>query len=151
MEDPIGGAAVNLPAQRHDLWCFQACGSKLRKRRQQAGKLPPTANQRWPRRQPRSARTSGHEEGLGGVEVDAPHWAVVLVKAVDQRAHAVVPQLDDAAVQGGQDPWALGVEGQALHPAGSVAMAAQWWAGLAGWCSRAGPCAASLELPPSET
>ena len=28
----------------------------------------------------------------------------------------VVPQLDDAVVQARQDPWALRVEGQALHP-----------------------------------
>ena len=41
---------------------------------------------------------------------------VMLVEPVDERAHAVVPQLDHAAVQRGQDPWPLGVEGQALHP-----------------------------------
>ena len=28
----------------------------------------------------------------------------------------VVPQLDDAVVQARQDPWALRVEGEALHP-----------------------------------
>jgi hypothetical protein len=120
---------------------------------QAAGKL---------RRQPNSAarppvffssRTSGDEEGLGGVEVDAAHGAVVLIKAVDQCAHAVVPQLDDAAVQGGQDPWALGVEGQALHPAGGAAVAArqQWSAGLAGWCSGAAAGTTTLEWRPSET
>lgn len=42
---------------------------------------------------------------------------IVLVESVDERAHAVVPQLDHTAVQRGQDPWTLGVEAQALDPA----------------------------------
>mmetsp|Transcript_9412 Transcript_9412/g.32760 ORF Transcript_9412/g.32760 Transcript_9412/m.32760 type:complete len:512 (+) Transcript_9412:1111-2646(+) len=58
---------------------------------------------------------AGDEERLRAVEVDAAHGAVVLVEAVNQRAHAVVPQLDHAAVQGREDPWPLGVKGQALH------------------------------------
>jgi len=60
--------------------------------------------------------TSGHEERLRGVEVDAPDGPVVLVEAVEEGAHAVVPHLDDAAVEAGQDPWAARVEGEALDP-----------------------------------
>jgi hypothetical protein len=58
--------------------------------------------------------TSGDEEGLRLMEVDTADRTVVLVEAVDEGSHAVVPQLDHAAVQGCQDPWPLGVEGQAL-------------------------------------
>lgn len=43
--------------------------------------------------------SSGHEEGLLRVEADATDRAVVLVELLQQRAHAVVPQLDDAIVQ----------------------------------------------------
>jgi hypothetical protein len=50
------------------------------------------------------------------VEVDAPDGPVVLVEAVEEGAHAVVPHLDDAAVEAGQDPWAARVEGKALDP-----------------------------------
>lgn len=58
----------------------------------------------------------------------------MLVKAVDQRAHTIVPQLhsgsdgirearggigiaclDDSAVERSQDPWALGMKRKALH------------------------------------
>jgi len=60
--------------------------------------------------------TSGHEERLRGVEVDASDGPVVLVEAVEEGAHAVVPHLDDAAVEAGQDPWAARVEGEALDP-----------------------------------
>lgn len=37
--------------------------------------------------------TAGHKQGLGAVEVDATHRALMLIKPVDQCAHAVVPQL----------------------------------------------------------
>jgi hypothetical protein len=60
--------------------------------------------------------TSGHEERLRGVKVDAPDGPVVLVKAVEEGAHAVVPHLDDSAMEAGQDPWAARVEGEALDP-----------------------------------
>ena len=36
---------------------------------------------------------SGCEERLRGVKVDAADGAIVLVKAVDERAHAVIPEL----------------------------------------------------------
>jgi hypothetical protein len=49
------------------------------------------------------------------VEVDAAHGALVLLVLFQQRAHAVVPQLDHAVVQRGEDPGPLGVEGEALH------------------------------------
>lgn len=47
--------------------------------------------------------------------MDAADGAVVLVELVDQGSHAVVPELDDAAVETRQDPWPLRVETQALH------------------------------------
>ena len=50
------------------------------------------------------------------MEVDAANRPVVLVEAVEEGAHAVVPHLDDAAVEAGQDPWAARVEGEALDP-----------------------------------
>jgi hypothetical protein len=60
--------------------------------------------------------TSGDEERLGGVEVDAADRPVVLVEAVEEGAHAVVPHLDHPAVEARQDPWPPRVEAQALHP-----------------------------------
>jgi hypothetical protein len=60
--------------------------------------------------------TSGHEERLRGVKVDAPDGPVVLVEAVEEGAHAVVPHLNDSAMEAGQDPWAARVEGEALDP-----------------------------------
>jgi len=35
--------------------------------------------------------TTGHEEGLGLVEVDTSYRAIVFFEAVDQGAHTVVP------------------------------------------------------------
>ncbi len=58
------------------------------------------------------------EKRLLVVEADAPDRPLVLVKLLEEGAHAVVPQLDDAVVQRGQDPGSLRVEGQALHPGG---------------------------------
>lgn len=58
--------------------------------------------------------SSGHEERLCDVEVDAPDGPVMLVEAVDECPHPVVPQLDDAAVEAGEDPWPLAVEAEAL-------------------------------------
>jgi hypothetical protein len=63
-----------------------------------------------------AALTSGDEERLRLVEVDAAHGAVVLVEAVQQRAHSVVPQLNDTVVQRRQDPRPHRVKGQAFHP-----------------------------------
>lgn len=60
--------------------------------------------------------TSGDEEGLGVMEVNPPDGTVVLLEAVDEGPHAVVPELDHAAVEAGEDPWPLAVEAQALHP-----------------------------------
>lgn len=39
----------------------------------------------------------------------------MLVEAVDEGAHAIIPKLDDAAVKTGEDPWALGVKAQSFH------------------------------------
>ena len=46
----------------------------------------------------------------------AADGAVVLVEAVEEGAHAVVPHLDHPAVEAGEDPWPPRVEAQALHP-----------------------------------
>lgn len=48
--------------------------------------------------------------------MDAADGAVVLVEAVEEGAHAVVPHLDHPAVEAGQDPWPPRVEAQPLHP-----------------------------------
>lgn len=42
---------------------------------------------------------AGDEQGLLVVEADAAHWTIVLIKFVQQRAHPVVPELDDTIVQ----------------------------------------------------
>ncbi|KAK7317791.1 hypothetical protein RJT34_02320 [Clitoria ternatea] len=54
---------------------------------------------------------AGDAEGLGFMEVDAMDDALVLIEVVGQSSNAVVTQLDDPAVETGEDPWALGVEG----------------------------------------
>ena len=41
---------------------------------------------------------------------------VVLVEALQQRTHAIVPQLDNAIVQRRKHPRPAGVEGKAFHP-----------------------------------
>ncbi len=38
----------------------------------------------------------------------------MLLELVEKGAHSVVEDLDDAVVEGGSDPWALRVEGEAL-------------------------------------
>lgn len=43
--------------------------------------------------------TAGHEERLLVVEVDAAHRAIVIIEFLQQRTHAIVPQLNDASVQ----------------------------------------------------
>ena len=43
--------------------------------------------------------SSRHEERLLVVEANGPHGPLVIVELVHQRAHAVVPQLDEARVQ----------------------------------------------------
>jgi len=48
--------------------------------------------------------------------VDSADGPVVLVEAVEEGAHAVVPHLDHPAVEARQDPWPPRVEGQALDP-----------------------------------
>lgn len=48
--------------------------------------------------------------------MDAANRPVVLVEAVEEGTHAVVPHLDHPAVETRQDPWPTRVETQALHP-----------------------------------
>lgn len=59
--------------------------------------------------------TSGDEERLGEVEMEGADGAVVLVEFVEESAHAVIPELDDAAVETGEDPWSLRVEAEAFY------------------------------------
>ena len=57
-----------------------------------------------------------HEEWLMIMEVNAAHGTVVLVEAIDQRLHAVVPELHYAVVQRCENPRPVRVEGEPLHP-----------------------------------
>ena len=58
--------------------------------------------------------TSGNEQRLRSVEAHAANRPVVLVESVDERSHAEVPELHDAAVQGCEDPWSTRVERESL-------------------------------------
>lgn len=62
------------------------------------------------------ADTSRDEERLRFVEVDAADGAVVFVESVDEGSHPVIPELDYAAMEAGQDPWPLAVEAQPFYP-----------------------------------
>ena len=62
--------------------------------------------------------TAGDEEGVLRMEADTTHWAFMLFEPIQQRAHAVVEQLDDTIVQGSQDPWPLWVKAQTLDAVG---------------------------------
>ena len=59
--------------------------------------------------------TSRDKERLRIVEVNSANRTVVLIEAINESAHTVVPELDDATVQTRQDPWPLSVEAQSLH------------------------------------
>ena len=48
------------------------------------------------------------------MKMHAAHGSVVLVEAVDESAHSIVPELNNTAVQAGQNPWPLGMERQTL-------------------------------------
>lgn len=43
--------------------------------------------------------TAGYEERLLVVEAYATNWTIVFVKFIEEGAHSIVPQLDDAIVQ----------------------------------------------------
>lgn len=49
--------------------------------------------------------TTGNEEGLGLVEVDAADRPIVFFESINQCAHTVVPKLDRGRVQRYEDPW----------------------------------------------
>jgi len=53
--------------------------------------------------------TSRDEQRLRLVEVDATDRAFMLIKAVNECAHPIIPQLDDTTVQAGQNPWPFGM------------------------------------------
>lgn len=42
--------------------------------------------------------TSGHEEGLGRVEVNGSNGAIVLFESIDEGSHAVIPELNSRRV-----------------------------------------------------
>jgi hypothetical protein len=46
------------------------------------------------------------------------HRAIVFFESVDQRAHAVIPQLNCAGVERDQEPWSCRVESKALRSRG---------------------------------
>ena len=60
--------------------------------------------------------TARGEQRLGPVELDASDWAFVLLEGIDQGLHVVVPELDHAVVQGGQDPVSCRVETYSFDP-----------------------------------
>ncbi|URD89707.1 hypothetical protein MUK42_27777 [Musa troglodytarum] len=60
------------------------------------------------------AVTSGDEKRLKLVEGDAADGSFVLLKAIDKRAHRIVPQLDDAATEASKNPRPLAVEARAF-------------------------------------
>ena len=49
--------------------------------------------------------STGDEEGLGAMKVDAPHRSIMLLKPVDESSHAIVPQLYSGRVEGDKYPW----------------------------------------------
>lgn len=49
------------------------------------------------------------------MKVNAPNGSIVLVEAINKGAHTIIPELDHAAVETGQDPWPLGVKAQPFH------------------------------------
>jgi hypothetical protein len=73
--------------------------------------------------------TASNEERLTLVEVNAAHGPVVLVEAVNEGTHAVVPELNHSRVQGRQDPWPLRVEAQPLHLLGGRHITKGGWRG----------------------
>ena len=59
---------------------------------------------------------STDEQRLSLMEMNASHGSVVFVELVDQRLHAIVPQLNDSRMERSQDPRTFAVETQPLHP-----------------------------------
>lgn len=49
--------------------------------------------------------TARDEKGLGSVKVDSAHRAIVFFESVNQRSHAVIPELDGRRVKSHQNPW----------------------------------------------
>lgn len=45
------------------------------------------------------------EEGLCLVEIDSSNWAIMFFESVNERPHAVVPELDRRGMEGDEDPW----------------------------------------------
>lgn len=58
--------------------------------------------------------TARNEKRLRAMEINAANRPLMLVEAIDEGAHAIVPKLDGTIVQAGQDPWTGGMEGKAL-------------------------------------
>jgi hypothetical protein len=50
--------------------------------------------------------SAGDEERLRLMKVDSANRAVMFLKSVDERAHAVIPKLDCGGMKGNEDPWA---------------------------------------------
>jgi hypothetical protein len=54
--------------------------------------------------------TSRDKQRLRLVEVDATDRAFMLIKAVNECAHPIIPQLNHTAVQAAKNPWPFGME-----------------------------------------
>eukprot|EP00963_Diacronema_lutheri_P008926 scaffold776_cov347-Pavlova_lutheri.AAC.124 len=89
-----------------------------------------------------------HEQRLGSMKVDPPHRAIVLVESIDERSHAVVPQLDHSTVQACEDPWSPWMKAAANE----IDFASVPWAFQVGCCwngrgRTSGTSVASLRTP----
>lgn len=58
--------------------------------------------------------TTRDEKRLGAMEIDSTNRSFMFVKAIDERAHTIIPKLNGAIVQTGEDPWTGRVEREAL-------------------------------------
>lgn len=63
--------------------------------------------------------TSGNEEGLRLVEVDASDGTIVLFESVNKSSHPIIPQLDGRGMKRHKDPWPeMGISGEAVRQRG---------------------------------
>jgi hypothetical protein len=53
------------------------------------------------------------EERLGGMEVNASDWAIVLVELINHGSHSVVAELEHSRVKARKHPWPSWVKGNA--------------------------------------
>ena len=80
--------------------------------------------------------TSRHEQGLSLVEINTSNGSVVLLKSVDQRAHAVVPQLNGGGMKRNQNPWSRYCVNKVAATEGGSRMLTAWGEMRDPWLSR---------------